>query len=573
MPEEMLRKYFERRRKAMEQERQSFIPQYQELSDFIKPRRGRFLISDRNKGDRRWSNIINSRATQALRISTAGLFNGVMSPTRPWFWLGTDDADRNEFGPHKQWLWALQEELRRDFIRSNLYNSVPSMISELLLFGTGCQSHLDDAKHLFRFYTHTVGSYSISQDERGTVKTVAREYEMTVEQIIGEFSVNPREINMNISATVRNQYDKGNYDTWFPVVQFVDPNPRVGMPRREDPEYKGWPFRSTYYEPSNDIDKGALLSQKGFKEFPFYVPRWELTGEDIYATESPGMVALGDVRGLQLEERRKAQAIDKMVSPPLHGPPSLRNVSIGSLPGSSTIYDAQGTQGLRPVYEVRPQVGELMADIERVEQRINDAFHVELFQAISAMQGVQPRNELELMQRHQERLLQLGPMLERFHNEYLDLLIDRALEQKFRSGQFPPPPEGLSGRPLKATYISTLAMAQQATTTGNIDRMIAFIGGLAATGHPDYVRAADKFDPDQAVDEYASLIGSPPQLIRSDDQVAEKRQLEDQQAAQQQQLEQAATMADAGAKLGSIKGDSVGGKLLDEARNAQEGNE
>jgi hypothetical protein len=556
MPDQTLRDYYDRRRKAMKQEHVSFLDHYRELADFIRPRRGRFLVSDRNKGDRRWSNIINSRGTQALGVATAGLFNGIMSPTRPWMQIGTEDVGINEFGPHRDWLWLLQQKLYRRFTMSNLYTMSPVMIGELLLFGTGCMSDVDDNRDGARFYAHTVGSYQIAQDDRLEVNAVSREYEMTAEQIIGQFSRSPRDINPDISIQVRTAYDRGNYDVWFPVVQVVDANPLIGVRRRP---FRGMPFRSVYYEPGNNI-KEAFLSMKGFRQFPFYVPRWDMTGEDIYGTDCPGMVALGDVRGLQLEEKRKAQGIDKMVNPPLHGPPSLRNVPINSLPGGSTIYDAQGTQGLRAVYDVQLRINELVQDMDRVEARINEAFFVELFQAITNMEGVQPRNQLELTQRNQERLLRLGPMLERFHGEFLNMLVDRNIERIFEAGEMPPAPPDLQGRPLVPRYVSTLAMAQQATTTGNIDRLLGYIGGLAQVGYP---RSIDKFDADQSVDEYAALIGAPPQLIKSDKAVAEKRKIEDQQAQQAQQMAMASEGADAAAKLGSVKADSIAGKVME----------
>ncbi len=177
--------------------------------------------------------------------------------------------------------------------------------------------------------------------------TIVREFEMTVAQIVSKFSPSRDEVGKNISAAVRSQYDRGNYHAWYPVIHFVGPNQDY-RPGRLAPRYR--PYKSCYYEPGN-VDKDAFLRQGGYYEFPFYAPRWETTYEDIYGTSCPGMVALGDIRQLQLQEKRKAQGIDKMVSPPLHGPPALKNAVINNLPGLATIYDTGGTdRGLRPVY-------------------------------------------------------------------------------------------------------------------------------------------------------------------------------------------------------------------------------
>ena len=549
MPDQFRRDRFQRRLSALKLERESFDAHYKSLAQFVSPRRGRFQRNERNKGGRTfWNQIINSQATWAHRVATAGMFNGIMSPSRPWLMLETNDADLLEFGPVKEWFYLVQEAMRRIFNAGNLYNMAPVMISEEILFGTGCMSHVDDPQHLARFYAHTVGSYFIAQDDRFVVSTIAREFERTVEQIVSQFS-RSGEVNPKISPAVRRQYDLGNYDSWHPVVQFVEPNRdfRPGSLRLRDRA-----FRSVHYEPGN-ADKNAFLLESGFDEFPFYCPRWQLTNEDVYGTNCPGMTALGDVRQLQLQERRKAQGIDKMVAPPLHGPAILRNQAVSSLPTGSTFYDAPGQQNvLRPIYEVKLPIGELSQDMDRVEGRINRDFFVDLFLAISAMEGVQPRNQLELTQRNNERLLQLGPTLERQFGEFLDPMVARTFNQMIRvsfdvrgellpDALIPPPPPALQGRPLRARYISTLAMAQQAIATGNIDRLVGFAAGMAQAGWPE---ALEKVDALQAVDEYGTLIGSPPRIIRSDDDVARREEARAQQEQQAANLERAQQVAD-----------------------------
>ena len=170
------RKYYDIRRATMKKERTSFIPHYKGLSSFISPRRGRFLTTDRNKGTIVHQSIINSKATWALRTARAGLFAGVMSPARPWFRYEMEDQALMEFQPVKIWLENLEKLVRRIFNQSNLYNMAPVMLGELLQFGTGCMSHVDDFDDVARFYTHTAGSYLIGQDQRGNVVTVVREY-------------------------------------------------------------------------------------------------------------------------------------------------------------------------------------------------------------------------------------------------------------------------------------------------------------------------------------------------------------------------------------------------------------
>lgn len=546
--------YYARRKAELALERESFMAHWKELAEVIKPRRGRWFIQDRNRGNKRHQAIINSKATDAHKVCVAGMLAGTMSAVRPWFSLETHDPDMMENQSVKEYLFKVERLLRSILNDGNFYGTVSQLISELILFGTACMTHVDDFEDVARFYCHTAGSYMIGTNARCNVDTLFREFEMPAVSIVEKFSYK------NASKYVQDAVDKGNYGAWYPVCHMIEPN-RDYIP--EGPKYNtNMPFSSVYYEPGNQVqDRDKWLLKSGFQEFPVYAPRWDTTGEDIYGTDCPAMTALGDIKMLQVEEKRKAQAIDKMVNPPLSGPPSLRNSMVDGLPGGLTTYDSEGgKQKLEPIYTVNPQLQDLRADIDAVERRIDRAFYVDLFLAISTMEGIQPRNQLDLIQRNEERLLQLGPVLERLQGDLLDPLIDRLFAQANRAGILPPAPDALKGQPLRVKYISTLAMAQRAVATQGIDRMVGFVSAMVGAG---FQEALDKFDASQAVDEYARAVGVPPSLIVPDDVVAARRQ----QAAQQQEMSSALAVGQAGANIAKMAADAKlqdGSSLLDQ---------
>ncbi|MBL4665626.1 MAG: hypothetical protein JKY23_06750, partial [Nitrospinaceae bacterium] len=343
MSDQFRRDYYERRKSALKLDQSSFNPHYKDLSLYISPRRGRFELTDVNKGQKRHKEIINSKGTQALNTASAGLFAGVMSPARPWFELGVPDPEMTKFAPVKAWLKQIEMTMRAIFNSSNLYTMAPVMLKELLLFGTGCMTHVDDPDDLARFYTHTAGSYYIGQDDRFRVNTIIREYTQTAEQMAIEFGLE------SLSVAVKNNIDQGNLAATTIVTHIIEPNDDF---RAGHFMSKFKKFKSIKYEAGN-AEKHVFLSEKGFDEFPAYVPRWDVTGEDTLGTDCPGMTTLGDVKQLQIQEKRKAQGIDKMVNPPLHGPASVRNVPVSSLPGGLTLYDATtGSNKLEALYNV-----------------------------------------------------------------------------------------------------------------------------------------------------------------------------------------------------------------------------
>lgn len=522
------RQFITRRISQLDIERSSFIPHWKELSEFISPRRGRFFLDDRNKGDKRYRSIINSIATQALKTARAGMVAGVANQSKKWFEVQTADTELMQSQNVRMWLAFVQREMEAVYNGTNFYSSFSQTIGELLQFGTGAMTQEEDDETVVHFTNHTIGSYWIGVDAKQNPNTFVRKFQMTVQQMVDEFG------KENCSKQIRDLYDRGQYDQWFNVTHYIGDNPDYNANKATSKHKK---IASCYFEDaSNPGEEDKWLRESGYDEFPTSIPRWDITGEDIYGTDCPAMVALGDIKQLQIEERRKAQAIDKFVNPPLKGPTSLRNVPVSALPGGLTVYDA-GTdrEGLAPIYQVDPRITELQQDIQAIENRIKDIFFTPLFFAITQMEGIQPRNQLELNQRNQERLLILGPVLERVQTE-LQKIIERTFNIMMRKGLLPPAPPELAGQSLKVKFVSSLAMAQRSEQVAALNDLRTYVTELASGGFPE---AVDKFNADQSIDEMGLILGAPPSVVRGDDEVEEMRQarMQQNQAEQQQQAQ------------------------------------
>jgi len=515
---------------TLKQEITSFwVPHWRDLSEYILTRRSRFLVSDRNRGDRRNSKIIDPTATLAARTQRAGMFTGITSPARPWFRLQTPDPDLMESYAVKDWLFVVEERMRNAMLRSNLYNTLPVLFGDLGTFGTGAFIVLEDARSVFRCFSLPIGSYTLSQNDSLRVDTLTREYTMTVRQLVAAFGT-------RVSRTVRNLYDTGQYEAVVPLVHVIGPNVWAEPGQRDA---KNMPVYSCYYEVQNDSQ--SFLRESGFHEFPGMTPRWEVTGEDVYANECPGMVCLGDVKALQLLHKRKAQANEKMLNPPLTAPTALRNQKISQIPGDVTYVDARdGQQGLRSLYETKFDIKPVLEDIRDHQQRISRAYYEDLFLMLaqSDRRNITAR---EIEERYEEKLLMLGPVLERLNSELLDPLIDRVFRIMVNRGMFPEPPEELREVDLRVEYISIMAQAQKLLGLNALDRFSAYVGNLAAAKQDPSV--FDKFDTDQAIDEYGNITGVPPRVVRSDDDVAALRDNRAQQQAQAEQLARGEVLA------------------------------
>lgn len=517
MKNETLKEQLTKQLAQLEQERTTFEPHWRELSDFIIPRGSRFLTSEANRGDRRNTKIIDPTATMANRTLSSGMMSGITSPARPWFKLATPDPEMMDYGPVKLWLETVQNRMNDMFNKSNLYQSLPIIYSSLGTFGTGALAVLEDDEDVIRTMPFPVGSYYIANSPRLSVDTCFRKFSMTVRQLVREFGLN------NVSSSTKSAFENGTYENWVDVVHAVYPNMNRETGKMNA---KNKAFRSVYFEVGGDNDK--VLRESGYDEFPVMAPRWEVNGEDVYGSSCPGMIALGQVKALQLEQRRKAQQIDKQTNPPMIGPTSLKTQRVSLLPGDITYVDqVTGAEGLRPAYQVNPNLGDLLGDIQDTRQLINSAYFVDLFMML---QNVNTRSmPVEaVIEMKEEKLLMLGPVLERLNDEFLDPLIDRAFSMMARKNMLPEPPEEMQGMPLRIEYISVMAQAQKAIGLSSLERFVGFVGNLA-NAKPE---ALDKLNVDQAIDNYAVMSGVSPTVVVPQEQAQQTR---NDRAQQQQQ--------------------------------------
>lgn len=511
----------EKLRAQLEQGRSSWIQVWKDLTDFVLPRRGRFTITDTNRGAQNTSKINDTAATLAARVLSAGMMSGITSPARPWFRLSVPDPDLADDAKVKRWLYVVESRMREVFTKSNVYNVLPGVYTDLGVYGTSAMAVIEDDQDVIRCYRYPVGSYYLANGERQKVDTFVREYQRTARQLVAEFGSD------NVSDNVKSAMSNTEQETLVDVVHVVKPNPSYD-PSKMPARFKRW--SSCYYEKAG-AGNGKLLKESGFDEFPIMAPRWHTDGEDVYGS-GPGMDALPDIKALQTLQKRRLQAVEKKVNPPLVGPSSLEMEAVSMLPGGITYLDErEGFKGLRALHDVNFQTQDITEIIREHGQRIDRTFFVDLFLLNSMIQGGQPVTAEEIRARQEEKLLMLGPVLERVIDELLEPLIDRTFAIMHRRGMIPEAPEQLQGITLKVECISILAAAQKLLGIGGIDRLLGVIGNMGAVDPTVY----DKLDRDKAIDHYADSLGVPPDILRSDDDVQKIRTARAEQAAKQQQ--------------------------------------
>jgi hypothetical protein len=510
--------------------RLSFWTHWAALAEMLLPRRYKWFITPNqlNRGSPINGAIVDETGVVAARTCASGMLSGLTSPTKPWFRLGLSGFQDVPPGNAKMWLAEVERRMLRVFSGSNFYQALGVLYHDVVVFGSAALIEYEDPHSVVRFFNPCLGEFFFISSARIDINGLYREYTLTVQQAVEQFGFE------NMSENVQILYKGGGAGMAVEVVicHAIEPNLEVRLDGTTSLGYivpKHFRFREIYWEQAGA--GSTCIMAAGYHEKCFFGARWDVTSNDAYG-RSPGMDALPALRQLQVEQRRKGEAIDKIVRPPMTASVNMKNEPASILPGSITYVADMSQSGFKPAYQINPNLADMKEDISEIQNRIKSVFYSDLFMMISQLDTV--RTATEINERREEKLIQLGPVIERFENEVLDPIINRTFAIMQRRGLIPPPPPEIKGLGINVQYVSMLAEQQRASSTTAIERLVAFIGNVMAA-IPD---AGDNLDYDETIDEYADLLDTPAKLLRDPKAVAAIR-------AQRAQQQQAAATAQA----------------------------
>lgn len=531
------------------------------LAEVYYPQKYKFFVTPNNysRGTPINQAIVDETGVIAARTLATGLLAGLTSPTKPWFRLGLTGVEQElPEGPVKQWLADSTRKILEVYSASNFYQMLGVAYHQLGVFGSSPLIQYEDPYDVVRFYNPVLGEFFYALDNRLQVDTLYREFTYTVSECVKEFGKDALPESLKKLCQTAS-----GLETEVVIGHAIEPNLPIYEGDRPCPYLvpKSFPYREVFWcawgGGGGTQQYRYALRAAGFKEKPFVGLRWDVTSNDPYG-RSPGMDALPAVRQLQLEQRRKAEAIDKMVRPPMVGSLAMKNEPTSIMPGGITYTADPAANGFKPAFTVEPRIQEMKEDIAEVQSRVRDIFFNPLFHMFSPDMTVQTATWVDAAR--EEKLILLGPVIERTENEGLDEIIDRTFNILLRRGLLPEPPPEIAGLQLSVRYIGLLAEAQRASATGAIERLLQLAGSLVAV-KPD---AMDNINVDETILTYGDLNNVPPNIFNSEDTKMAIRQGREQQMAAEASL-QVGTAAAQGAKTLSetnITGDSALAALM-----------
>jgi hypothetical protein len=506
-------------------QRENWETHWQEVADYMQPRKAD-VTKRRARGDKRMEQVFDSSPIQAVELLAASLHGMLTNPSTPWFTLRFKDEEIENDDEAKLWLEASTDAMYTAFNRSNFQQEIFELYHDLITFGTAAMFIEEDDDDIIKFSTRHINEVFIAENDKGRIDTIYRKFKISARAAIQKFGE-------AVSADVQTKAKKDPYEE-IEILHAVYPRSDFN-PNKKDKA--NMPFESVYMEYKN----GNELSVGGFREFPFVVPRYLKASNEIYG-RSPAMTALPDVKMLNEMSKTTIKAAQKQVDPPLLVPDDGFLLPVRTVPGGLNFYRSGTRDRIEPL-----NIGANNPLGLNMEQQRRESIRAVFYVNQLMMQQGPQMTATEVIQRNEEKMRLLGPVLGRLQSELLKPLIDRVFAVLLRNNMLPQAPEFLSGRDVEIEYVSPLAKAQKSTELQSIMRAVEILGSLANVAPVfDYVNF------DNLVKHLADIVGVPQKILKTQSQVNAERQQQAQQQEEMQQMQQLQQVAKAGGDIAPL---------------------
>ncbi len=506
-------------------QRENWETHWQEVADYMQPRKAD-VTKRRARGDKRMEQVFDSSPIQAVELLAASLHGMLTNPSTPWFTLRFKDEEIENDDEAKLWLEASTDAMYTAFNRSNFQQEIFELYHDLITFGTAAMFIEEDDDDIIKFSTRHINEVFIAENDKGRIDTIYRKFKISARAAIQKFGE-------AVSADVQTKAKKDPYEE-IEILHAVYPRSDFNPNKRDK---ANMPFESVYMEYKN----GNELSVGGFREFPFVVPRYLKASNEIYG-RSPAMTALPDVKMLNEMSKTTIKAAQKQVDPPLLVPDDGFLLPVRTVPGGLNFYRSGTRDRIEPL-----NIGANNPLGLNMEQQRRDSIRAVFYVNQLMMQQGPQMTATEVIQRNEEKMRLLGPVLGRLQSELLKPLIDRVFAVLLRNNMLPQAPEFLSGRDVEIEYVSPLAKAQKSTELQSIMRAVEILGSLANVAPVfDYVNF------DNLVKHLADIVGVPQKILKTQSQVNAERQQAQVQQQEMQQMQQLQQVAKAGGDIAPL---------------------
>lgn len=534
-----------RRFSTAKNKRQQFETIWQEVADLVLPARGGFYNLDDSGSIYTYDTHqekYDDTATNALIKAASAFYSYTANPATDWFGFSLISGVNAKKNPKLSTINLMRQRVVRDYlteaacvtaryINKNAQAGWHALAQEVLAFSTSALFVIEDpSDEILNIQPVALKDLYILNNTSGGVGEVYRTLRMTSEQVFNEFAGKgtlPEEL-----------CDAATSDPLKERIILHAVYPRV-IRDPFIPDSKNMPYASVWI----DMQSKSILYESGFEEMPYAVARINVPAGHIYGF-SPAMNVRHTVKSLNKLVKQKLSAGDLALMPSMNVPLDTYVNPLSMKPAALNYHEPDAQFRAEPMHTI----GNFQINTETIKdarEQVRQGLMIDL---------IEQDNKDNTYQAMQEQLLQLklmSPWQGGIEKDCLKPLVMRVFAILSRRGGILPdmPPmlaEAIESGSVKIhiVYESPLAKAQQHFKVSAIERVLAFSGQLVQLGGMEAVNV------DEAIRLYSELLGAPPGILYSQEEVAMRKAQQEAMAQQQAQaamMQQQAQAAQAGA--------------------------
>ena len=498
----------------------------------------------RNPGEKRGSKAYDGTPEWSAEIMTSGMYNGLTPENYKWFRWKVDPDWLNDVDEVREALEERENIAMKYLYSSNFPDETKQAFRQCGALGTAIKWREKDPEKMFRFEVLKLSDCVIVENRYGKVDTLFRECKWTARNAY-------REWGEKCSEAVRNAAKGTNIDTQFDFIHAIVPRDDFDIKRDDrmrDAQNMKWA------EVWIDSGTKRVMSEAGFRNFPASVWRWEkIPGDFSPYGRGPGIKVLQDMGMLNAQAKMNMIAGESMVEPAMAIPDGFEKEP-NLHPRGRNRYSHALTGGniIAPIHTVTSLPFAVDAQ-DRQSKAVQRRFYVDAFLMLSDYQGSADRTVIEIMERKQEKLQILGPMLGTQKIEHLDADLDDVWRMLEEAGKFPPLPDIVYqyATNIVTEYESPLLTAQKKNESSAATRVYQVAGVISQAKGGD-MAVFDNLNDDETIRMFAEREGAPTKILIGIKERDARRKARADQQQQEAAMQQSMAAVQASQQLGQI---------------------
>lgn len=515
----------------------------EDIAGVVLPHRSGFTTEQQEGGRRGLAKFDSTGAQQHQNLKSA--LSAMIKPIHEkWLFVRPVDEKIKEEPEVLLWcedteqrMWNALYDRRAQFLRFSGETD-----DDLVAFGQGhLYMGLNRSRNGLSFRSWHIRDVVFSEDMEGKIVRVFLDWNLSAQKALELVGGDPGKLPKKIQEELKK--DKPSLTRTFKFTLCIYPNPDW------DPRKAAWnvgehaPYTECIIADQHDDE----ISRSGYFDFPVATPRWDTSSGEFNA-RSPASIALGDILSLQQVGKTILKAGHLAVEPPLVAP---HNAIVGRAkiyPGGMTYYNADAISGYgRSAPPVQPLYNNLNLPYgQEIQKDLRDQVERAFLRHIINLPIDGPQmTATEIMQRRQEFLRMVGPVLVRLEADYSGHLAERVFNLMRANNALMDPPEVLLEAGVRFSFISPIFKILKQAEMDAYRLWMEDMAMLAQTKGP---HVFDQVDEDVVAREAAMVRGMPQRWLNPVEKIGEIRERRAKLEEMARMKEDAAALAPAAAQ-------------------------